>query len=225
MKTKLALAFTLLSSLAFAGAAAADSFHVGFGAAAVTDTVRVGFDAHVTIGDRRTPAPAPVVLPAPLPAPVIVPPMLPQPAPVFVPPMLPQPAPVMIQQPIYQPAAYQPAAYQPGSIAARWDLLATTAAGRGRGTFTVTLPAGSSYDQLRLIAPARGVDLQAVRLTYARGRTEVVRANADGIVDLDVGHGRLRSITVTYTARGFGRGAGNIQVMGLDTGARGGFHR
>ncbi|HVV81570.1 MAG TPA: hypothetical protein VHE35_00780 [Kofleriaceae bacterium] len=177
MKSKLALALTVLSSLAFAGTALADTNHG-----------RSGFGDRPTLIDHRLPAPAP--------APVIV-----------------QAPPVVIQQPV---------AFQRPIVAGHWDLLANTAASR-RGSFTLNVPGHASYDQLRLIASQAGLDIQSVKLTYARGRTELVRPANDGLVNIDLGRGKLKSITVKYTSHGFTRGA-SIKVMAKDTGPAG-FHR
>ncbi|HVV81567.1 MAG TPA: hypothetical protein VHE35_00765 [Kofleriaceae bacterium] len=180
MKSKLALALTVLSSLAFAGTALADTNHG-----------RDGRDDRPTLIDHRMPAPAP--------------------APVYV-----QAPPVVIQQ----PAAL---VFQHGPIvASHWNLLANAATSR-RGSFTINVPGRASYDQLRLVASQAGLDIQSVQLNYARGRSELVRPANDGLVNLDLGRGKLKSITVKYTSHGFTRGA-SIKVMAKDGGPAG-FHR
>jgi hypothetical protein len=121
--------------------------------------------------------------------------------------------------PIMQPAPFMPA---PASTfqrpaAQRWELLTVKAAGARRGMLSLSVPARQSFDQLRLIPSASGVDILGIELDYGRGRTERVRPGSDGLVTLDLGRGKLKSIAVHYVNRGAGRDA-TIKVLGKDDG-------
>jgi len=174
---KLTLAFTLLSSLALVGTAAADN-----------DRGRHGDDGRAPIVDHRLDQP-----------------VAPTYAPVFVPP----PAPPAFAD---RGAQFRPAT---PAFAGNWDLLTAMRAPARRGTMMIPLPARGSYDQLKLIASDRGLDIVAIELTYGRGRTEVLRPQADGVISLDLGRGKVRSVAVRYVNRGAGRGA-MIKVLAKD---------
>ena len=105
----------------------------------------------------------------------------------------------------------------PAFAPARWDLLANRAAFGRRGKLELSLPRGTSYDQLRLVASERGLDILSVELTYARGRKEIVQPARDGLVAIDVGRGKLAKIEVRYVNRGASRGA-SIKLLGKDDG-------
>lgn len=200
MKTKLTLAFTLLSSVALAGTALADSNHQGRG----TD----GRDQTVDHRDELAPAPAyqgapPVVIAS---VPTARGPWV-QPA-----------APVIVTTdrtthgPAFQPT--QPTfEHAPPMMAARWDLLASARAVGRRGTLMLPLAAGADYDQLRVVASDRNLDIVAIELTYGRGRTELVRPQGDGAITLDLGRGKVRSIAVRYVSRGRAARDASIQLL------------
>jgi hypothetical protein len=95
----------------------------------------------------------------------------------------------------------------------RWDVLTTKRASARRGRVTIDVPRMNQLDQLRLIASERGLDIVSIELSYGRGRTEVVQPASDGLVTLDLGRGKLRSIAVRYVNRGAGRDA-TIKVLG-----------
>ncbi len=178
---KLTLAFTLLSSLALVGTAAADN-----------DRGRHDDDRRAPIVDHRLDQP-----------------VAPAYAPVFVPP----PAPPAFAD---RGARFRPTA---PAFAGNWDLLTAMRAPARRGTMMIPLPARGSYDQLKLIASDRGLDIVAIELTYGRGRTEVLRPQADGVISLDLGRGKVQSVAVRYVNRA-GRGA-TIKVLAKDDGDRG----
>jgi hypothetical protein len=120
--------------------------------------------------------------------------------------------------PIYQPAPVQPPVIVappralPAPIATRWDLVTAQRAPARRGAVALALPARASYDQVRVVASDRGLDITAIELTYARGRTLTVRPKADGMISLDLGRGKVTSIVVRYVNRGAGRDA-TIKVL------------
>ena len=121
-------------------------------------------------------------------------------------------APIVVQPaPVHVDARPQ---FAPGG---QWDLLANKAAFGRRGTITMNVPRGQSYDQLRLVASDRGLDIVAVELTYARGRTEIVKPARDGMAAIDLGKGNLKQIKVRYLNRGAGRDA-SIKVLAKDEG-------
>lgn len=100
-------------------------------------------------------------------------------------------------------------------LAGRWQLVTAQATPFRRGTFSVALPMRASYDQIKLVSSSRGLDILGVEITYARGRKELVRADRDGVVAIDLGRGKATSIAVRYVNRGAGRGA-SIQVLAKD---------
>jgi hypothetical protein len=97
----------------------------------------------------------------------------------------------------------------------RWDTLAVASTPMRRGAIKLAVPARGSYDQLRLVASEPRLDILSVELTYARGRTEVVRPARDGMVAIELGRGKLKSITVRYANLGAGRDA-KIRVLAKD---------
>lgn len=119
------------------------------------------------------------------------------------------PAPVIVHQPA--PAMIAPAFRAPVA-AARWDRLTTQAAKARRGAFTLQVAPRASYDQLRLIATG-GLEITAVQLTYAGGRTELVKPARDGLVAIEVGRGKLTSISVRYASHGKAARGARIEVL------------
>ena len=130
------------------------------------------------------------------------------------------PAPITHQPAFHQPAPIvmpPPAAVRPAWMNARWDTLAIARASQRRGMFKVALPGRGSYDQLRLIASDPRVDILGIELTYARGRTALIRPDRDGLVTVDLGRGKVTSVAVRYVNRGAARGA-SIKVLAKDDG-------
>lgn len=86
-----------------------------------------------------------------------------------------------------------------------------------RGTVTLE-PSGfrKAGKDLFVLSSDQDVDIRFVKITYARGRTVMLRGTRGRLLDLPDG-GRIRSVEVSYVNRGGARGA-MIKLI-----ARGGF--
>ncbi len=125
------------------------------------------------IADRRTqPAPRPDLRPVP-PPPVVAP----------------RPGPIVAPKPV---------------PALRPVLLASKQATARRGQVTMTVRPGGAYAgqrDLYLATSDQRLDIRMVRITYASGRTAIVRGSQASTLDLP-DHGRIARLDITYVNRG-----------------------